>query len=501
MNVLHSPEIISALSQLAQFLRIEKDPEQEIEGVLLSLQQRLGFVAVQLLVEENNNWKLRKERGKAPYFDTDCRSKMVEHIERSIATKKLLSVENIYTRFSIRADGKGELAMMIVPFAGAEKNTVLLVYRRNARISIVQQDNRILEVIRSLSEHSISRWLLQKKEGLPDTFRKPKTLIGSSEAMLDLYELLSHVVSSNTTVMISGESGTGKELIAHAIHLSSDRVKKTFVKVNCAALPEAIIESELFGHERGAFTGATGQRKGRFELADGGTLFLDEIGELSLGMQVKLLRVIQEREFERVGGTQTIQVNVRIVTATSRDLWAMTQAGTFRLDLYYRLHVFPIQVPPLRKRGEDIVLLAHHFAKHFASVHGKEIIGISMGAADLLRNHSWPGNVRELENCMERAILLTSTTEVLPHTLPVSLQRSKNDPKSSGLRLLAGMGLKVQLEKIEQQLIRNTIQECSGNMAKAARKLQLTERMMGLRVRKYQINWKSYRNHQSTKDT
>src|SRR5438270_5259416 len=227
--------------------------------------------------------------------------------------------------------------------------------------------------------------------------------------MRQVYEQVAQVAHTNTTVLVRGESGTGKELIAHAIHYNSPRAQKPFIKVNCAALPETLIESELFGYEKGAFTGAHALKNGRFELAEGGTLFLDEIGDMNLSTQVKLLRVLQEKEFERLGGIETIKVNVRVIAATNKDLEKAIAAGTFREDLYYRLNVYTIFVPPLRERKSDVLLLADHFLEKYAREHGKSIKRISTPAIDMLTSYHWPGNVRELENIIERAVLVCET--------------------------------------------------------------------------------------------
>ena len=316
---------------------------------------------------------------------------------------------------------------------------------------------------------------------------RPPHMIGSSRVMMSVYELIDQVAGSPTTVMLRGESGTGKELVAQAIHGHSPRRRAPFIKVNCAALPENLIESELFGHERGAFTGAHQQRKGRFELAHGGTLFLDEIGDLSPATQIKLLRVLQEREFERVGGNRTVRVDVRLVTATSCDLESMMDDGTFRNDLYYRLNIFPVHMPSLRERKADILQLADHFIGAFNLAHGKQVLRISTPAIDMLASYHWPGNVRELENCIERAILLTRSEVLHAHHLPPSLQTA--DATRDG----APAGLKAQLATVERELIFDALKHVRGNMAAAARALQITERQMGLRVARYQIDTQTFR--------
>jgi Nif-specific regulatory protein len=312
-------------------------------------------------------------------------------------------------------------------------------------------------------------------------------IIGTSNAMRGVYEMLSQVAPSDATVLITGESGTGKELVAAELYRLSRRSGAVLVKVNCAALPESIIESELFGHEKGAFTGAVSQRKGRFEMAHKGTLFLDEIGELSPQIQVKLLRVLQERELERVGGTSTIKVDVRLIAATNRNLEEEVKAGRFREDLYYRLNVFPLHIPPLRERKSDIVLLADHFTEKYAEKNGKLIKRISTPAIDLLTSYSWPGNVRELENCIERAVILSQDMVIHSYNLPPSLQSAvstNTEPTTT---------LEAALSRLEKELIVDALKINDGNMAAAARQLAISERQMGLRVHHYGINWRFYR--------
>lgn len=321
---------------------------------------------------------------------------------------------------------------------------------------------------------------------LKDKFR-PANIIGGAQSMQESFDLIGQVCKSDATVIIRGESGTGKELFAQEIHYNSLRADKTFVKVNCAALPESIIESELFGHEKGAFTGAHTERKGRFELADGGTLFLDEIGELSPQMQVKLLRVLQEQEFERVGGSKTIRVNVRVVTATNRNLEEEMAKGTFREDLYYRLQVFPIHIPPLRERKSDITLLCDHFIDKYNKKNRRQVRRITSAAIDLLMSYHWPGNVRELENCIERAVLLSSDEVIHGYHLPPSLQSAE----SSNTQL--SETLQQALDEFEREIISDALKSARGNRAKAARNLGISERIMGLRVDKYGIDPTKYK--------
>jgi Nif-specific regulatory protein len=307
-------------------------------------------------------------------------------------------------------------------------------------------------------------------------------LVGASGPMRQLYEEVARVAGSNTTVLIRGESGTGKELIAQAIHDHSPRARKPFVKVNCAALPETLVESELFGHERGAFTGAVYRKKGRFELASGGTLFLDEIGELSPATQVKLLRVLQEREFERVGGTEPVRVDVRVITATNRDLERALADASFREDLYYRLNVFPIFIPPLRARKADVLPLADHFTEKYAGEHGKTIKRISTAAIDLLSGYHWPGNVRELENTIERAVLLADGEVIHGYHLPPTLQTAE----ATGS--VVSTSLDSAVEAFERSLIEDALNTARGNRSRAARLLGTTQRVISYKVRKYRID-------------
>ena len=314
-----------------------------------------------------------------------------------------------------------------------------------------------------------------------------RNIVGNSRPMQALYAQVMQVARSQTTVLIRGESGTGKELIAHAIHYHSARANKPFVKVNCGALPEGLVESELFGHEAGAFTDARTSKKGRFELANGGTLFLDEIGELSLGTQVKLLRVLQEREFERLGGTQTLRVNVRLIAATNRDLEHAVKDRTFREDLYYRLNVFSVFLPPLRDRKPDILLLADHFVEKYAASHGRDVRRLATTAIDMLMSYHWPGNVRELENCIERAVLVAEGGVIHGHDLPPSLQTAE----VSGT--LPRHSLAAATAALELDLIQDALKTSRGNLARAARLLDTTERIVAYKVKKLGIELTRFR--------
>ena len=312
-------------------------------------------------------------------------------------------------------------------------------------------------------------------------------IIGNSSPLRQVYEQVTQVARTNTTVLLRGESGTGKELIAHAIHYNSLRADKPFIKVNCAALPETLIESELFGYEKGAFTGAQGRKKGRFELAEGGTLFLDEIGDLNVSTQIKLLRVLQEREFERLGGTETIKVNVRLIAATNKDMEKAIAEGQFREDLYYRLNVFAIFMPPLRERKSDLLLLADHFLEKYAREHGKSIKRISTPAIDMLTSYHWPGNVRELENIIERAVLVCETNVIHGHHLPPTLQTAE------GSGTVMRLSLESAVEAYERDIIQDALKTTRGNRKRAAKLLDTTERIIGYKVKKYGIDCDRFR--------
>jgi Nif-specific regulatory protein len=306
-------------------------------------------------------------------------------------------------------------------------------------------------------------------------------MIGTSAMMRQVYEEIGQVARTTATALILGESGTGKELVAHAIHANSERARQPFIKINGAAFPETLFESELFGHERGAFTGAVSRKKGRLDLAQGGTLFLDEVGELPLSTQVKLLRVLQSREFERLGGTETLKANVRLVAATNKNMVAAVASGSFREDLYYRLNVFTITLPSLRDRRGDVPALAEYFVEKYASEHRRETRRLSSGALDVLCEYAWPGNVRELENAIERAVVVCDGPVIEERHLPETIRGAVRAVETRGLSLAKAV------EQLERRMIEDALRDSRGNLARASRALGTTERILRYKVTKYKL--------------
>jgi len=352
-----------------------------------------------------------------------------------------------------------------------------------------KNEELLATISRALEYHHL---ILQNRMLLADLDKKygAPNIVGESQAMREILALVKRVATSRATVLISGESGTGKELVARAIHQQSPRAGKTFVSVNCAALTETLLESELFGHERGAFTHAVSMRKGRFELADGGTLFLDEVAEMSPALQVKLLRVLQEMEFERVGGNKTIKVDVRVVAATNRELKEEVEDSRFREDLYYRLNVVHLHIPPLRERQEDIAPLATHFLKKYAQENVRGEVRLSPEAMKLLLHYSWPGNVRELENVMERAVILCNQNLITVTDLPGELA---GEPRESS-RLNIDRFIPIQtplpeaMEQIEEQMIRRALEQSGQIQVRAAEILGITKSLLQYKLKKYHLN-------------
>ncbi|KAA5602680.1 sigma 54-interacting transcriptional regulator [Blastochloris sulfoviridis] len=401
---------------------------------------------------------------------------------------------------SRRSSSRVKSAFFCVPIVHAKRVLGTIGAERvymNPRL--LRQDVELLAMVASMIAPAVELYLMENvdkvrqehearriRAALKERFR-PSNIIGNSKPMQDVYNLIEKVAATKATVLILGESGVGKELVANALHYNGATAEGPFVTSNCAALPENLAESELFGHEKGSFTGALALHKGCFEQADGGAIFLDEVGELSLSIQAKLLRVLQQRKFERVGGTRPVKVDVRIIAATNRNLAEMVERGTFREDLYYRLNVFPITVPPLRERGADVITLADHFVTCFSKENAKTIKRISTPALNMLMSYHWPGNVRELENVIERSVILSEDDVIHAYDLPPSLQT----PNESGTAF--GVSLESKLRAVEYEMIVEALKTSNGHIGDAAKELGLTRRMLGVRMERYGISYKSFR--------
>ncbi len=492
-------QTLSGTLNLKQSLHQVLESLERFHGVMRGAVTLLDEETSELYIEASNGLTLRGQR---------VRYQLGEGITgRAVETGKPIVVPQVSREpmFLNRAgerkrNGREEISFICVPIIVNRKPAgalgVDLAFKKDRDYD---RELKFFRVVASMIAQAIKvhrliqndrQRLLEENIHLREELRERydfSNIIGSSGPMKSVYEQVSQVARTNTTVLIRGESGTGKELIAHAIHYNSLRSAKPFIKVSCAALPETLIESELFGYEKGAFTGAQARKKGRFELAEGGTLFLDEIGDLDPQTQIKLLRVLQEREFERLGGTETIKVNVRVIAATNKDLEKAIAGGSFREDLYYRLDVFTIFVPPLRERKPDILLLADHFLEKFSTEHNKNIKRISTPAIDMLMAYHWPGNVREVENTIERAVLVCEGQVVHGHHLPPTLQTAE----ASGTT--AHMSLAESVAGYEKDLIQDALKSARGNRAKAARLLATTERIIGYKIGKYGIDCERFR--------
>ena len=384
------------------------------------------------------------------------------------------------------------VSVMCVPLIMLDRKMGVLYLDTTLRVDSFNKDHlQLVTAISGIAAVAIENarrfeWLESENQRLLEDINLEHNMIGEGAAMQRVYHFISKLAPTDSTVLIVGESGTGKELAARAIHRNSKRAQKSFLAVNCAALTESLLESELFGHEKGAYTGAFDQKKGRLEIADGGTLFLDEIGELSLALQVKLLRVLQEREFERVGGTQTIKIDVRLITATNRDLEDAIKVGEFRQDLFYRLNVVSFEMPPLRERKEDIKLLASYFANKFAAKCNRKIHGISIEASALLTAYDWPGNVRELEHTIERAVMFSSASLISEADilLPDESRQTEESFRQAKTRFV---------NKFEREYIQNLLISHGGNISKAAQAAHKNRRAFWELIRKHHVNVEAFR--------
>ena len=516
---------LTALSKIGEALGAPLELESIAHRVMEILYQEMGMRRGTLALIEESSGDIVivsalgmsvEARNKGRYRPGEGVIGRIVCENRPVIVPNLGNDPHFLDRTGARTEEKDHLAFIGVPlkFKGRVLGAITADRLFDDKTVPLEEDLRVLSTVASLFGQAVELHRLHRAETqalktqadnleaqLKAQFRI-EDMVGNSPLMHQVYESVASVAPSRATVLLRGESGTGKELVARAIHINSPRARAAFVRVNCAALPETLLESELFGHEKGAFTGATQSRQGRFEMADGGTLFLDEIGDITPTTQVKLLRVLQEMAFERVGGNQTIRVDVRVVTATHRNLEALIADGRFREDLYYRLNVVPVFLPPLRERREDIPLLVEHFRRRFCEENRREM-QFSESAVWELMHHEWPGNVRELENAVERLVVMSPAGKVGGETVAKLLsmmpQRALSGPVegvSAPAFALPGAGpvgrpgagrasLKMGVEAIEREEILGALNRCGWVQARAARLLGITPRMIGYKMRKY----------------
>lgn len=507
---------IKTLFEITRRMGLPLPLEERMNRALDVLHENMGMerATLTLLDAEGENLTIEIAHGMDPQALKKGRYKVGEGITgKVVEAGEPIAIPNIgeeplfLNRTGARKDlRRSRIAFICVPIK-IDQETIgaLSVDRLFVGDVSLEEDLRLLTIISSIIAQNVANYRLREKEKAKLQFENvelkrelakkfhPTNIIGKSKRMEEVYEAIEMVSRTRSTVLLRGETGTGKELVAHAIHYGSFRSKGPFIKVSCAALPETLLESELFGYEKGAFTGAAAKKLGRFEMADGGTLFLDEIGDISASMQVKLLRALQEREFERLGGTQTIRVDVRVIAATNRDLEKAMQEKQFREDLYYRLNVVPILLPSLRERREDIPLLVAHFLKKAGFENGKKVKYVSDEAMEYLMGYSWPGNIRELENAIERAVIhcKSDTLEIEYFPIPGAKGHSvAAQPKTFGPVIEeknedVPEDLPSAVEKLEKKLIQEALRAHAGNQRKAAQALGVTERILGYKIKRY----------------
>ncbi len=494
----HNYEELAALHAIARILAQPGELRDQLERILQEMNQRVGMQRgmISLLDRESGEVWLDVAHGvdiqgmEVSYQPGEGITGKVAQTGRPMAVANLGQETHFLDRTGARRFlNRAELSFLCVPII--YDNQVVGVLSADKAAVQVEDLDRELAMLSSISEliaKSVHMRALEEENRrlrhmLGRSTVPASEIIGHSRVMQEVFGLIAQVADSNTTVMINGETGTGKELVARAIHIRSPRRKGPLIQVNCAAMPDTLIESELFGHEKGAFTGALHARRGRFEEAHGGTIFLDEVGELSAAAQAKLLRVIQEKKFQPLGASRMVSVDVRIIAATNRNLEEDVAAGHFRADLYYRLNVFPIYLPPLRERGSDIILLADYFVLKYNKEMGKSVKRISNAVLEAFLSHTWPGNVRELENCIERAVLLATGDSIETLHLPPSLQiRSREGEKKESGKFNA------MIESQERAMIVDALKESHGNQSQAARILGTTKRIIQYKIQKFGID-------------
>ena len=503
------PDEVACLYEVTKALHATLDLRVALYKTLELISQHMGMNrgSITILNPDTSEAHIEVAHGISSQEKTRGRYKLGEGVTgRVIETGRPMAVPDIEDEplFLDRTQArkrieKSKISFICVPIKETHRVIGALSVDRIFKGSEpMQEDVRFLTIISVLIAQKVAllERIQQEREQLnEENLRLRKELsmkysfsniIGNSRKMQEVFYLITQVAKSNANVLLLGESGTGKELVANAVHYNSLRANNPLVKVNCAALPANLVEAELFGYEKGAFTGANRQKEGKFEIAHNGSIFLDEIGSLDLESQGKLLRVLQEREMERLGGTKSIKVNVRLIAATNKHLAQSVEAGAFREDLFYRLNVYPIYLPPLREREADLLLLADYFLEKYAKEYRKDIKRISTPAIDALTQYHWPGNVRELENCMERAVLLCEDQVIHGYHLPPSLQTAEDTGTQQSQSLKEGV------DRFERELIIDALKTSRGNMRRAAKALQTTERIIGYKVKKHHISPKQY---------
>lgn len=497
MNI--SPQL-KVIQKISTIITHERNVESMLEKVLEIIESEMGMIRGTFALLDGNTLHVEVSRGL-----TESEKKLglyhigegiTGHVAESGKSQLIPDIRND-SRFLNKTGARHyseQVAFICVPLLHHEQVIgTLSIDRPVKKETNLESDTAFLEIIANITADAVSAWmkvheeqknLLDENQKLRSMLQKaPGKLIGSCREMQQVYRELRQVAPTDATVLIRGASGTGKELLAHAIVELSGRKNKPFITLNCAALPENLVESELFGHEKGSFTGAVSRRIGRAEAADGGTLFLDEIGDLTMQTQVKLLRFLQERTFSRVGSNEELHSNVRFLAATSRNLEELMGKKLFREDLFYRLNIFPIMMPSLAQRSSDIILLAEHFIEILNVKYNKKISQISPSATQLLMSYSWPGNVRELENCMERAVLTSIDDCIHSYNLPPSLQSGVESP----VNISAKGSLAEILSRYEYDVLKETIARHNGNLSAAGRELELSPRMMNYRMNRLGI--------------
>jgi Nif-specific regulatory protein len=504
------PDEITCLYEISRALHAELDLRKSVYKVLDLMSEYLGMQRGSITLLNPGTGEIHievahgmssREKGRGRYKVGEGVTGRVIESGRAMAVPQINAEPLFLERTGARSRiDKSNISFICVPIKTEHRVIGALSGDRIFEgAAPLDEDERLLTIISNLIAQKVA--LLEEINRETDQLRQENlrlrkeldqkysfsNIIGNSRKMREVFYLIAQVAKSNANVLLLGESGTGKELVANAIHYNSLRAGKPLIKVNCAALPANLVEAELFGYEKGAFTGANRRRAGKFELANGGTIFLDEVGSLALESQGKLLRVLQEKELERLGGNEVIKANIRLIAASNQDLSTAVEEGAFREDLFYRLNVYPIYLPALREREADLLLLADHFLEIYSREYEKNIKRISTPAIDALAQYHWPGNVRELENCIERAVLLCEDRVIHSYHLPPTLQTAKDTGT------LQSQSLKEAVERFEREFLIDALKSSRGNMRQAARVLDTTERIFGYKVKKYGITPRQYR--------